>query len=214
LSQSHHTDQGSSGSAEDFSDPRLGYLSQSHHTDQGSSGFVLEPGPKGISVVVAIPPYRSGQFRLSVQIVTSSENVESQSHHTDQGSSGRGLINRRNPGQDSSQSHHTDQGSSGSHLANPLTLQALKLAVFVTCLGDHLPLSFSTAFHLTSSPVTPEDSTSSMLFVTSPPKWHFGAGMLFVWHRLCFHLQSNAVKEHSTNSARLRRQRTAPLYSM
>src|SRR5688572_27441939 len=72
-----------------------------------------------------------------------------------------------------SQSHRTDQGSSKTGLSDPLTLQALKLAVFVTGLEGHFCFLFSTAFQLASSPVTPEDSTGSTIFVTSLPNWHF-----------------------------------------
>ena len=91
-SQSLHTDQGSS----DQHDGRTNELalvreeSQSLHTDQAvptASKLHHRSAPRK----VAIPPYRSGQFRLSSGTPSSihSSARKSQSLHTDQGSSDR-----------------------------------------------------------------------------------------------------------------------------
>src|SRR4029077_19130514 len=64
LSQSLHTDQGSS-EIKAVWDTRypLPATSQSLHTDQGSSEYNVSQRRK-MHEVVAIPPYRSGQFRV------------------------------------------------------------------------------------------------------------------------------------------------------
>jgi len=81
--------------------------------------------------------------------------AQSQSHRTDQGSS---KSTPADPGYpptpQKSQSHRTDQGSSKSDRSNRLSLQVLKLGIFMTRLESRLCFSFSTAFQLTSSRVT------------------------------------------------------------
>src|SRR6266545_116777 len=107
-------------------------------------------------MAVAIPPYRSGKFQVpqSFPMVLPST-ILSQSHRTDQGSSKdfEELLEEYAE-LAKSQSHRTDQGSSKGDRSNRLSLQALKLGLFMTRLESRLCFSFSTAFQLTSSLVT------------------------------------------------------------
>jgi len=102
-SQSHHTDQGSSETTTMAKAPlREASKSQSHHTDQGSSEASEGAWRAGLqNLEVAIPPYRSGQFRGKKDMMKKmGPKKKSQSHHTDQGSSEevRQPRNRRSSG--------------------------------------------------------------------------------------------------------------------
>ena len=67
TSQSHHTDQAIRTKVKiRYVDPSV-QKSQSHHTDQGNSDYYVRVDFRWRNQKVAIPPYRSGQFGLSVR---------------------------------------------------------------------------------------------------------------------------------------------------
>jgi len=69
--------------------------SQSHRTDQVSSEIQRLRQPDHGRLLVAIPPYRSGQFR-GREGVTNPVHQKSQSHRTDQVSSEVGTLTAAN----------------------------------------------------------------------------------------------------------------------
>ncbi len=65
-SQSHSTDQGNSELSFLEAQRLLDWLSQSHSTDQGNSELFIHFKFQKLDIRVAIPQYRSGQFRASL----------------------------------------------------------------------------------------------------------------------------------------------------
>jgi hypothetical protein len=71
-----------------------------------------------------------------------------------------------------------------------LNRQPHKPAVFMDTPFRPRLLTISTAFPLTSSPITHCMQSTSSTFMIHPSKWHFCPGTPFAWHRLCLKIAS------------------------
>jgi hypothetical protein len=91
VSQSHQPDQGSSERRWTGLDRQAAtrLQSQSHHPDKGSSEWPssFKRSSPRFAPLVAIPPSRSGQFRVHYHAALAAHYAQSQSLHPDQGSS-------------------------------------------------------------------------------------------------------------------------------